>query len=69
MGEAAVTVRDAGLEPWSATATAERQAWLAELADQGLFGDRGSEGFARSADWRAEADRVLARVATTRKGF
>ena len=35
MREAAVTVREAGLDPWSAAGTAERQAWVAELADAG----------------------------------
>ena len=58
--EVAVTVREAGLTPWSASGTAERQAWVADLADAGLFGARGSAGFARSADWRTEADRLLA---------
>ena len=29
----AQTVREAGLEPWSAAGTAERQAWVADLAD------------------------------------
>ena len=60
--EVAVTVRDAGLEPWSATGTAERQAWVADLADAGLFGTKGTAGFARSADWRIEADRILAQL-------
>ncbi|MCB1887766.1 MAG: DUF1932 domain-containing protein, partial [Rhodocyclaceae bacterium] len=58
--EVAVTVREAGLEPWSASGTAELQAWVADLADAGLFGTRGEPGFARSADWRMEADRILA---------
>ncbi|HSB21799.1 MAG TPA: DUF1932 domain-containing protein [Burkholderiaceae bacterium] len=62
--EVAVTVREAGLEPWSAAGTAERQAWVADLADAGLFGVKGSTGFARSADWRVEADRVLAHLKT-----
>jgi 3-hydroxyisobutyrate dehydrogenase-like beta-hydroxyacid dehydrogenase len=60
--EVAVTVREAGLEPWSATGTAERQAWIADLADAGLFGSRSEPGFARSADWRTEADRILAHL-------
>lgn len=60
MREVAVTVREAGLEPWSAAGTAERQAWMAERAEAGVFGVRGSAGFARSADWRTEADRLLA---------
>ena len=33
--EVAVTVREAGLTPWSAPGTAERQAWVADLADDG----------------------------------
>ncbi|MFZ5735285.1 MAG: DUF1932 domain-containing protein [Pseudomonadota bacterium] len=60
--EVAETVRDAGLTPWSAQGTAERQAWVADLAEEGLFGQRGDKGFARSADWRSEADRILAKV-------
>jgi 3-hydroxyisobutyrate dehydrogenase-like beta-hydroxyacid dehydrogenase len=60
--EVAETVRDAGLTPWSASGTAERQAWVADGADQGWFGDKGSPEFARSADWRMEADRMLAQV-------
>ena len=57
MREVAQTVREAGLEPWSAAGTAERQAWVADLADAGLFGDKA----APRADWRIEADRILAR--------
>ena len=59
--EVAQTVREAGLEPWSAAGTAERQAWVADLADAGLFGAKGTSEFARSADWRMEADRILNR--------
>lgn len=58
--EVAVTVREAGLEPFSAAGTAERQAHIADLADAGVFGARGEPGFARSPDWRTEADRLLA---------
>ena len=54
MQEAAETVREAGLEPWSARATAERQAWVADLVDQGVMGDP-----AGRADWRVAADRIL----------
>ena len=60
--EVAETVREIGLEPWSAAGTAERQAWIADLADAGVFGARGTQGYARSADWRTEADRILAQV-------
>jgi 3-hydroxyisobutyrate dehydrogenase-like beta-hydroxyacid dehydrogenase len=59
MHEVAQTVREAGLEPWSASGTAQRQAWVADLADAGVFGTRGTPGFARSADWRIEVDRLL----------
>ncbi|HEX3115651.1 MAG TPA: DUF1932 domain-containing protein [Bradyrhizobium sp.] len=59
--EVAETVREIGLTPWQAEGTAERQAWIADLADDGLFGPRGSKEFARSPDWRTEADRILAR--------
>lgn len=58
--EVAKTVREAGLDPWSASGTAERQAWVADLADANVFGDKGAPGFARGADWRVEADRMLA---------
>jgi 3-hydroxyisobutyrate dehydrogenase-like beta-hydroxyacid dehydrogenase len=60
--EVAVTVQEAGLAPFSAAGTAERQAWVADLADAGCFGTKGTKGFARSADWRTEADRILAHL-------
>jgi 3-hydroxyisobutyrate dehydrogenase-like beta-hydroxyacid dehydrogenase len=60
--EVAKTVREIGLTPWSAQGTAERQAWVADLADEGLFGAKGTTTFARSPDWRIEADRILAAV-------
>jgi 3-hydroxyisobutyrate dehydrogenase-like beta-hydroxyacid dehydrogenase len=60
--EVAQTVREAGLAPWSAAGTAERQACIADMADAGVFGARGAQGFARSADWRVEADRLLADI-------
>ena len=62
MREVAQTVREAGLTPWSASGTAERQAWVADLADTGVFGAKGTKEFARSADWRSEADRILGHV-------
>ena len=58
--EVAETVREAGLTPWSAQGTAERQGWVADLADEGVFGPRDAQTFARSAEWRVEADRILA---------
>ena len=60
--EVAETVRDIGLAPHSAEGTADRQAWVANLSDSGLFGTKGRPGFARSTDWRIEADRILAHV-------
>jgi 3-hydroxyisobutyrate dehydrogenase-like beta-hydroxyacid dehydrogenase len=62
--EVAETVREIGLEPWSAQGTAERQGWVADLADEGVFGEKGTKEFARSADWRLEADRILKQVKT-----
>ena len=65
MREAAATVREAGLEPWSASGAAERDAWVADLAAAGLFGKKlGSRPKRRgkpthAADWRVEADRIL----------
>ena len=67
MREAALTMRAAGLEPWSASATAERQAWVAELVARNVFGQRGQKRFARSPDWRTEADRILSELEATRK--
>ncbi len=60
--EVAKTVAEAGLTPWSASGTAQRQAWVADLADDGLFGIKGTAAFAHSADWRIEADRILQRL-------
>jgi len=64
--EVAETVREAGLTPWSAQGTAERQAYIADLADAGVFGTKGTDQFARSADWRVEADRILASVKSSK---
>ena len=65
--EVAKTVREIGLTPWSAQGTAERQAWVADLADEGLFGPKGTAAFARSPDWRTEADRILANIKQPKK--
>jgi len=59
MVEAAATVRDIGLEPWSAAGTAKRQAFIADLVDSGAFGDPK----APREDWRLDADRLLAAIA------
>jgi 3-hydroxyisobutyrate dehydrogenase-like beta-hydroxyacid dehydrogenase len=58
--EVAETVREAGLEPWSASGTASRQDWMADLAESGVFGRRQDPDFGKSPDWRTEADRILA---------
>lgn len=65
MREVARTVCEAGLKPWSAMGTAEWQAWMAGLTDNGLFGGRDQAGFAASPDWRTEADRILAKITDT----
>ena len=67
MREADGTVRDAGLEPWSAAGTAALQSWIADLADDGVFGERGRPGFARSPDWRIEADRIIDHLRTSKE--
>lgn len=53
MREAAVTVREAGFDPWISAATAEKQDWVATLARSGLFRDLDDAG------WREYADRLL----------
>ena len=68
MREAAVTVSEAGLHPWSAAGIAERQDWVAGLAEEGLFGEPGRRSFARSPDWRLEADRILDHIKASKKG-
>lgn len=60
MREVAVTVADTGLVPLSAASTAVRQDWIADLADQ--------QPFARGADWRLEADHILAHLAHLARG-
>ena len=59
MREVAVTVSDVGLNPWSASGTAERQAWMADLAEAGVFGGTRPT---QITDWRAAADRILAHI-------
>lgn len=64
MAESALTVQEAGLPPFSAQGTTARQGWMADLADQGVFGPRSAPDFARSSDWRTEADRLLEHLGT-----
>jgi 3-hydroxyisobutyrate dehydrogenase-like beta-hydroxyacid dehydrogenase len=54
MREAALTVREAGLDPHMAAATAERQDWMAQLKERA-----GLAEVAGDADWREYADRLL----------
>ncbi len=60
MAEAAYTVREAGLESWSATGTTERQAWMAELTALGCFSDLKGPDASGAGDWRHPADLILA---------
>jgi 3-hydroxyisobutyrate dehydrogenase-like beta-hydroxyacid dehydrogenase len=54
MREVAVTVREAGLAPHMAAATAERQDWVAAMKTAAGLGD-----VAKNENWRAYADRLL----------
>ena len=53
MREAAATVREAGLEPFMASAIADRHAWLAALTAAGVFADLPPD-----ASWREFADQI-----------
>jgi 3-hydroxyisobutyrate dehydrogenase-like beta-hydroxyacid dehydrogenase len=55
MRESANTVREAGFEPYMASAIAEKQQWVADQAAAGLF-----EGLAKDARWQDYADRLIA---------
>ena len=54
MREAANTVREAGFEPLMASATAEKQQWVADLARDGVF-----KGLPKDARWQDFADRLI----------
>ena len=56
MREAALTVREAGFEPWMAQAIAAKQDWVAQQAGAGRFDD-----LPMDAHWQQFADRLLAR--------
>ena len=62
MREVAVTVHEAGLDPWMASATAERQDWMAKLKEPA-----GLAQVPKDANWREYSDRLLAAVAARRK--
>jgi 3-hydroxyisobutyrate dehydrogenase-like beta-hydroxyacid dehydrogenase len=53
MREAAATVREAGLEPFMASAIADRQQWVADLAKAATFA-----GAPKDEQWRTQADRI-----------
>ncbi len=54
MREAANTVREAGFEPFMASATATKQQWMADQSRAGLF-----EAVGKGARWQDYADRLL----------
>jgi hypothetical protein len=55
MREAANTVREAGFEPWMATAIAGKHDWVAQQAQADVFQD-----LPKGAPWQDYADRLLA---------
>ena len=55
MREVAQTVREAGFEPFMASAIADKQQWVADQAAAGVF-----EGLPKNAPWKDYADRLLA---------
>ena len=55
MREAANTVREAGFEPYMASAIAAKQQWVADRARAGVFA-----GIGKDATWQEFADRLLA---------
>ena len=55
MREAANTVNEAGFDPFMASAIADKQQWVADLARAGVF-----QGLAKDARWQDYADRLLA---------
>jgi 3-hydroxyisobutyrate dehydrogenase-like beta-hydroxyacid dehydrogenase len=61
MREVAVTVREAGLEPWMASATAERQDFMAKQKDAAGLAQVGKD-----ATWREYADRLLRAIEARR---
>ena len=54
MREAANTVREAGFEPFMASAIAHKQQWVAECAKAGIF-----DGLTKDARWEDYADRLI----------
>jgi 3-hydroxyisobutyrate dehydrogenase-like beta-hydroxyacid dehydrogenase len=62
MREVAATVRDIGLEPLLASATAERQDWMGVQKEASGLGQLGKD-----ANWREYADRLLQTLAAARQ--
>ncbi|MDO8450523.1 MAG: DUF1932 domain-containing protein [Rhodoferax sp.] len=56
MREAANTVREAGFEPWMATAIAGKHDWVAQQSRDGVFDD-----LPKDASWQQYADRLLSK--------
>lgn len=54
MREAANTVREAGFEPFMASAIADKQQWVADCAKAGIF-----DGLSKDAPWQDYADRLI----------
>ena len=61
MREAARTVHEAGFAPTMASAIADKQQWVADLAVQGVFADVGKD-----ARWQDYADRLIAAAKSDR---
>jgi len=57
MRESAQTVKEAGFPPFMASAIADKQDWVAQMARDGVF-----EGVAPNAAWEEYADRIIART-------
>ena len=57
MREAALTVREAGFEPFMSSAIAAKHDWVAQQAGEGAFA-----GLTKDAAWQAWADRLIAHL-------
>ena len=57
MRESAQTVKEAGFAPYMASAIADKQDWVAQLARDGVF-----EGLGADARWEDYADRLIAQA-------
>jgi len=55
MGEVAATIAETGIASYMAAATLRRQAWVADLARQGIFNPQANS-------WRSHADAVLSSI-------